>query len=492
MTEREPTGSSQQGIPVKNDRYPLILAGALLVAAFLRLKGLTFQSMWLDEISTLWYCSPGRSFSVIFDYCMNGEVNPPFFYFLLWIWQKAFGSSELAVRLLPAIAGVLGVAALYLLGRELFSKRAGICAALLAAVMPFLIYYSQEVRAYSLMLLLCTLSYLFLIRILKRRRWQDAAAYAAFTAMMLYTHYYGLCVMAAQLLFIAIWFLSRKDAESRSSLGYVLLPLLSVALACVPWLPVIRKLMTVQSYWAGNPGPWFPVTYFISYFGKEPFVYLASALMILLYLFGRSSEGDFPGHRMLLITWVAVVIALPVIRSLDPRHLSLFHIRYTIVIVPAILLMAGRGIGQLRDIRFQNVVLATILIMQVVNIFFYSPGSYYRQVTKEQWRDAAMFITAQDPEGRYPVYAPPYTEYYFRDVFRRNVKLRCPIASLEDARRCRDEISRSGDAGFWLYEAHIFSDEDVRRYLDSNFRKAEERCWLGARVTLYLPAGAAR
>lgn len=475
---------------LEKHKYALFLSGALILAASFRLYGLTFQSMWLDEISTLWYCSPERSFSTIFDYCRNGDVNPPFFYFLLWIWQKAFGTAEYAVRLLPAVTGILGVAALYLLGRELFSKRTGIHAALLAALLPIHIYYSQEVRGYSLMFLLCTLSFLFMIRILKKHGALNAGMYTAVTALMLYTHYYGLCVCAAQILFLAFYYVLYRKAGRGSSLKYMLPSLLLVVLIYLPWLPTIWKMSEMQTFWAGNPGPYFLITYFTLYFGREPFVYLASALLIGVYLFCRTSGEEFAGHKLLLLLWVIVVLALPMLRSFDHRHPSPFHIRYTIVIVPALLLMVGRGIEQIRSVRFQYVVLATVLIMLAVNIFFFSPGNYYRQVTKEQWREAAQFIVERDPSGSYPVYAPPYTEYYFKDIFRRDVKLRPPIATVDDAAKCSDDLSSGRIAGFWHYEAHIFSGTDVQQYLDSHFHKAEERLWLGTRATLYLPARA--
>ncbi len=478
------SGSSPPG----RYQYAFLLLGALILAAFFRLKGLAFQSMWLDEISTLWYCSPERSFSIIFDYCLNGEVNPPFFYFLIWIWQKAFGTAEYTVRLLPAIAGILGVAAIYLLGRELFSPRSGIYAALLAALLPIHIYYSQEVRGYSLIFLLCTLSFLFMIRILKKHNVPDVAMYTVFTALMLYTHYYGLFVYAAQLLFLAVYFLLYRKVVSLSSLKYMVFSILLVVFIYLPWLPTIRKMAEVQNFWAGNPGHYFFITYFTSYFGREPFVYLISLLLIGLYLFCRSPGREFCGHKILLLSWVIVVLALPFIRSLDHRHPSLFHIRYTIVIVPALLLMVSRGIEQIRSLRFQCVVIATMLIMLAANIFFFSPGNYYRQVTKEQWREAARFIIGQDPVGRYPVYAPPYSEYYFKEIFRTCIQIRPPIATLEDAKKCWEEVSTGRIAGFWHFEAHLFSGDEVHGFLDSHFYKAEERWWLGTRVTLYLPA----
>ncbi len=75
-----------------------------------------------------------------------------------------FGTGEVGLRSLSAILGVGLVPLLYLCGRELVSARAGVIAAALAAVNPFMIDYSREAREYMLLVVLCTASLLFFAR----------------------------------------------------------------------------------------------------------------------------------------------------------------------------------------------------------------------------------------------------------------------------------------------------------------------------------------
>src|SRR5207302_9729664 len=77
------------------------------------------------------------------------DTHPPGYYWTLKAWGDAFGSSELALRSLSAAWGVAAVVLTFLIGRRLFGLLAGSVAALLLAVAPLAVYYSQEVRMYA-------------------------------------------------------------------------------------------------------------------------------------------------------------------------------------------------------------------------------------------------------------------------------------------------------------------------------------------------------
>ena len=61
--------------------------------------------------------------------------------FLSWVYAL-FGHSLLAVRIMHSIIGTASVFIMYLLGREIFSEKAGLTAALLGSVYPFFIFFT--------------------------------------------------------------------------------------------------------------------------------------------------------------------------------------------------------------------------------------------------------------------------------------------------------------------------------------------------------------
>jgi len=134
-----------------------LLLGICAVAAAVRFIGIGAQALWLDESFT-WRIT-GGSLTHLFNRVSALETTPPLSYLLIWLSRQAFGSSEFALRFAPAVAGVLTVPAVWLGGRRLFGQRAGLFAAALTAVSPFMWWYSQEARAYSLAALLCALMF---------------------------------------------------------------------------------------------------------------------------------------------------------------------------------------------------------------------------------------------------------------------------------------------------------------------------------------------
>src|SRR3977135_302007 len=136
-----------------------------LVAAALRFAGLASQSYWGDEALTV---SEIRTpLDGMLSLVLGQETTPPLYFVLAWGWAKVFGSGEAGLRSLSALAGTSMVPLAYLAAARLFSRRVGVIAAALAALNPFLIWYSQEARAYAVYMTLTALSFLCFVLALR-------------------------------------------------------------------------------------------------------------------------------------------------------------------------------------------------------------------------------------------------------------------------------------------------------------------------------------
>jgi mannosyltransferase len=140
-------------VPHKKSALTLLLA-ILLLAAALRTYGVGRQALRGDEAFSVRFSEQAPS--AIVAATAAAEPNPPLYWFVLHGWMRAAGTSELAVRWPSALAGVVAVAVTYCLGAALAGRPAGALAALLTAVNPFLIWYAQDARVYSLLALLVT------------------------------------------------------------------------------------------------------------------------------------------------------------------------------------------------------------------------------------------------------------------------------------------------------------------------------------------------
>src|SRR5262249_37433352 len=146
----------------------------------------------------------GGSFGHMLHEVRVSESNPPLYYVLAWGWARAFGRGEVELRFLSALFGMLAVGVGYLIGRELASRRVGLALAALMAFNPMLIWYSQEARSYSLLVLFCALSLWFFVRALKWERGSDLAWWALASALALCSHYFAFFAVAIEAVWLAI------------------------------------------------------------------------------------------------------------------------------------------------------------------------------------------------------------------------------------------------------------------------------------------------
>ena len=182
---------------VKNHQVAFLLFSIVLLGTLLRVKGLTFQSHWLDELYSADFSDPSRTFKSMLKFTLE-DVHPPIYQSILWIWYKIFGYTEFSGRSLSAIFGSLGIVAIYFLGKEFFNKKVGLYAAALVSINEFLIHYSQETRSYSLFFLIAVLSYMYLYRTLKNPNKKNIFFYWLTTILMFYVHYFSFFLVLTQ------------------------------------------------------------------------------------------------------------------------------------------------------------------------------------------------------------------------------------------------------------------------------------------------------
>lgn len=149
-------------------RLYVILAALLLGAGlFLRFYDLTGQSLWYDEGVSLVF-SEGESTGAVVERLgktRTSERYQPLYFGLLYFWRQLFGSSEWAVRSLSALLGALAMVAFIPVSRSFLRGRQRLAAIGFMALSSFAVYYSQEVRPYSLLLLICALHWLLIGRL---------------------------------------------------------------------------------------------------------------------------------------------------------------------------------------------------------------------------------------------------------------------------------------------------------------------------------------
>jgi len=218
-----------------------IVAGLTTVAALLRFLTLGAQSYHHDEIVTASRVLSG-SFGHAMDAVGFSESSPPLYYAVAWAWTQLTGTGEFGLRSLSALAGVATVPVAYLIGTELRGRRAGLMAAALVAVNPMLLWYSQEARAYSLLVALCAVSLLYCVRALQGGERRDVTAWGVVSGLALATHYFAIFPIAAEALLLV---------RRRGRAGWPGLAAVGVAALLLAPL-AIRQAAAGHAEWIGN------------------------------------------------------------------------------------------------------------------------------------------------------------------------------------------------------------------------------------------------
>lgn len=187
-----------------------ILLALAVVAAVIRIITIDNQSFWADEALTAYEAR--QSLTGMLQLVTSIETTPPLYFVLIWTWAKAFGTSEVALRSISTMAGVALVPIAYLCARELLDRRAGLVAAALVAVNPFMIWYSQEARSYMLLAALSGASFLWFLRARSDPSRRNLGWWTGFSALALMTHFFAGFAIAPE----ALWLL--WAARSRASM----------------------------------------------------------------------------------------------------------------------------------------------------------------------------------------------------------------------------------------------------------------------------------
>jgi 4-amino-4-deoxy-L-arabinose transferase-like glycosyltransferase len=207
-------------------RAGLALAGIVALGAALRFATLGDQSLWLDEAFT--HRIATNPLGDMLDLIRQGENTPPLYYALTWAWCQIAGTGEAALRVPSALAGTATIPVAYLIGRQVATRMAGLLLAGLVAASPFLVWYSQEARAYSLVVLLVSVSLLFALRLDDSPTRRNLVGWSAAATLAVATHYFATFVVLLE----AAWLLWRPDARRAVLCG--LAPVILAGLALVP------------------------------------------------------------------------------------------------------------------------------------------------------------------------------------------------------------------------------------------------------------------
>jgi mannosyltransferase len=210
----------------------------LLWSVFLRTRNLD-SPFWIDEGISVGVAN--FPFTEI-PHALRLDGNPPVWYMLLHLWLRLFGDSVQSAHLLSTVFAVATVPAAFLLARRPLGTRVALGATAVAATLPYLTYFGQETRMYSMVALLSVLVAGLHLRLFDVGARRVQVAFALVLMVLLYTHTWGVFLVGGSVLAVGARALLQPDrAARRRVLKVGFLVHLAAAVVWAPWLPRLAQ-----------------------------------------------------------------------------------------------------------------------------------------------------------------------------------------------------------------------------------------------------------
>ncbi len=388
-------------LPALLERRGVQLAALALItalAALLRFYKLGAWSFWGDELLTVVDVPDGFNFELLRRSLMLSTIQAV-------IGQ--LGVSEWSARLAPAIVGVLSAPILYFPVRRMLGPAVALLFALLLAVSPWHLYWSQNARYYVLLLLFYTLALLFLYCGLRERRVSFSLLGLLFLALATRERLLALFLVPIFGSYLAIMAVlpGRRVSITRFSARSLLLPVGLLLVALLFAMPYLRDLAGwLVSFGAANNTPiWLGAG--VLYYLRLPVVVLAVAGAIALYARER------PAAILLSLSALIPLLVLMLISS--------FHYtanRYAFVSLTSWLILAAAGMHALIQQTTRTKMWPALAILLLVLVDPLSEDAFYftfNNGNRDDWKAAfAIVQERREPGERVISNHEPMASYY--------------------------------------------------------------------------------
>ncbi|MBZ0282926.1 MAG: glycosyltransferase family 39 protein [Anaerolineae bacterium] len=460
----------------------MVVISIILIAAALRFLNLGKTNFWYDEMAALRYASNLSTF----------DVHPPLYYATLNVLLK-FNQSEFILRLPSAIAGVVSVLFIYLIGRQLSGLKITILTMLLASISPLLIWHSQEARMYSQALMFVLMTVYFYILILKNGSRFAWLGYAVAAVLAVYSHLYSGLIPITLSIHLLLF---RRDLLSRWIIAQAIL-----LVAYTPWLIILASLPAKQigtvrpvsilhifyNYYAFTTGyslgPTINelrahhISVLIPYLALILPLAITTSILVIAGIYHQWRQNR--EKAMLIILWATVPVFIAVFIPLL-RQSMIFNVRYVLVSLPAYLWLLASGIEKLGR-RIGTVALIVIITYSGISLYNHYFNSRY---AKEDVRSAANYVTQEiQPDDHILVITVGslFNWYFHSDN---------PIVTSSQPQPAIELVTNAArnTNTLWLVEARAWQTDpngEIKSYLNDNYQVLEERNFSGVQIYKY-------
>lgn len=457
----------------------LSIISACVFVIFVSVFILSKQSLRLDEAQSLWQTS--HSLNAMYTIIAH-EAHIPFYHTILHFWQIVFGNDVYYARILSLIFFVISIPCLYALANRAFGRKVALFSVLLFSLSPFMNWYGNEIRMYSLLTLFTILTQYFYIGILKHNNKRNWFGYALSVFFGIFTHYFFLINLLIQGMFFLV---NRKEFGKHAFKKFFVIAVIAAGLIA-PWimlvlkqgaasntLPLLSKPSTVDLF----------DTYSQFLFGFEStsintlIVSLWPIVVLLIFLFMRR-------HKNITIFsmyfFIAAIIPTALVFLLSVFFRPFYLSRYLIIALPALYIFIAWFLDTYP--RKLALILKTLLIVGVT-LSFVRQMVIFSVPIEEDYKGATTYINQNATFRDVVVVSAPFTlypiQYYYQSqaaltslpVWDQSAAGAIPTFSKETLPKTVQDIAGTHEYLWLMLSYDQGYEKDIKDYFENHYKR---------------------
>ncbi len=471
-----------------------ILIAIMALATFLAFFHIGKLSFWSDELSTILFTK--NSLFGMFGMIWPQEMNMSLYYLIINLWMHLTSVQwEGSLRSVSALFYIFEILAVFFLGRTIVTEKQtgniiGLISAFLIAINAYAVQYANDLRSYSLIILLATLATFFLVRALQTSNKKYWTRFVITSVAAMYTHYFVGFLFAIQGIYI---FFALRKKQNELAIKKLISSFITIGVCIIPLIIAVLLSGTTNIGWISKPTFTDMSQFVTNVAGGQGYTLLVLTLIAFcagIAALKYNKEGTVERSNGVLFVSSAILppaIVLLVSLTFKP----LFVARYFVYILPFISIISALGIVKLLQRKDIVLKIAGTLLLVLITIFStIGLTKYFRYYQNEDWRGVSGFVlsecgTADDLRLYYPTWTAKLSFYYHPEVEPQNAALEKNLDKAGAPLQASD-VSGYKDACLIVLSSSATPNlSAIQNTLSGVFPKSEETKFPGA-LTVYV------
>jgi hypothetical protein len=348
----------------KNKFITTTISSILIAGITFRLYNLNIENFWIDEMVTFWVTDPLITINDTIN--RNIESDLHFFFNLLLKLYFSITSYEISFgRHLPAALSILSIFSILYLSTILKTKNY-IFLLFLISFNIYLIKYAQELRSYSLIFFLTSVSLIFFFKITdKNYKKKNLTTFFFIVSQVLIvlTHIYGLIIIFSFIIFDFIAYYKFKENNVYLHISNLITGIISLIFLII----YLKNISHTVDWYPKIELKFFTNFYFSKFFGSRLLGLLHLILLIYLIVKSRIWLLKKYDQRLILILIIIFSYLVPMSYSLIIKPILLD--KYIIFVLVPVLILTSNLICLIKNHLFRKIVISLTILLTIGNLF---------------------------------------------------------------------------------------------------------------------------